>query len=85
MRLSAWRTKDVNIGGKNLTDINFVSIDNFKFIDTIKYYQTSLAQLSETITEVEREKIKTLTVQFLSIHSYFSIVWRELNLDQKIK
>lgn len=85
MRLSAWRTKDVNIGGKNLTDINFASIDNFKFIDTIKYYQTSLAQLSETITEVEREKIKTLTVQFLSIHSYFSIVWRELNLDQKIK
>ena len=59
MRLSAWRTKDVNIGGKNLTDINFASIDNFKFIDTIKYYQTSLAQLSETITKVEREKIKT--------------------------
>ena len=85
MRLSAWRTKDVNIGGKNLTDINFVSIDNFKFIDTIKYYQTSLAQLSETITEVEREKIKTLTVQFLSTHSYFSTVWRELNLDQKNK
>ena len=85
MRLSAWRTKDVNIGGKNLTDINFASIDNFKFIDTIKYYQTSLAQLSETITEVEREKIKTLTVQFLSTHSYFSTVWRELNLDQKNK
>ena len=85
MRLSAWRTKDVNIGGKNLTDINFVSIDNFKFIDTIKYYQTSLAQLSETITEVEREKIKTLTVQFLSTHSYFSTVWREMNLDQKNK
>ena len=37
MRLSAWRAKDVNIGGKNLTDINFASIDNFKFIDTIKY------------------------------------------------
>ena len=85
MRLSAWRTKDVNIGGKNLTDINFASIDNFKFIDTIKYYQTNLAQLSETITEVEREKIKTLTVQFLSTHSYFSTVWRELNLDQKNK
>ena len=85
MRLSAWRTKDVNIGGKNLTDINFASIDNFKFIDTIKYYQTSLAQLSETITEVEREKIKTLTVPFLSTHSYFSTVWRELNLDQKNK
>ena len=42
IRLSVWRTKDINIAGKNLTDINFASIDNFKFIDTLKYYQTSL-------------------------------------------
>ena len=28
IRLSVWRTKDINIGGKNLTDINFASIDN---------------------------------------------------------
>ena len=42
IRLSVWRTKDINIGGKNLTDINYANIDNFKFIDTVKYYQTSL-------------------------------------------
>ena len=49
IRLSVWRTKDINIGGKNLTDINFASIDNFKSIDIMKYYETSLGQLSETL------------------------------------
>ena len=62
IRLSVWRTKDINVGGKNLTDINFASIDNFKFIDTLKYYQTSLSQLSETATDEEKEKIQKLTV-----------------------
>ena len=77
-RLSVWRTKDINIGGKNLTDINFATIDNFKFIDTMKYYQTSLAQLSETLSDEEKENVKQLTVQFLTTHDYFSTVWRTL-------
>ena len=85
IRLSAWRTKDINIGGKNLTDINFASIDNFKFIDTMKYYQTSLAKLSETITDSERENIKLLTIQFLETHHYFSLVWKDLDTEQKNK
>ena len=85
IRLSVWRTKDINIGGKNLTDINFASIDNFKFIDTMKYYQTSLAQLSETTTDEEKEKIKKLTVQFLTTHDYFSDVWKDLTIEQKNK
>ena len=85
IRLSVWRTKDVNIGGKNLTDINFASIDNFKFIDTMKYYQTSLAQLSETTTDEEKEKIKELTIQFLTTHDYFSIVWKDLTIEQRNK
>ena len=78
IRLSVWRTKDINIGGKNLTDINFATIDNFKFIDTMKYYQTSLAQLSETLSNEEKENFKQLTVQFLTTHDYFSTVWRTL-------
>ena len=83
IRLSVWRTKDVNIGGKNLTDINFASIDNFKFIDTLKYYQTSLSQLSETANEKEKEKIQKLTIQFLTTHDYFSIVWKNLTYEQR--
>ena len=85
IKLSVWRTKDINIGGKNLTDINFASIDNFRFIDTMKYYQTSLAQLSETLTDDEKENIKKLTLRFLTTHDYFSGVWRDWIYEQKNK
>ena len=50
IRLSEWKTKDVNIGGKNVTDLNFASIDKIKFIDTMKYYQSSLGKLAETLS-----------------------------------
>ena len=83
IRLSVWKTKDINIGGKNLTDINFASIDNFKFIDTLKYYQTGLSQLSETANEKEKEKIQKLTIQFLTTQDYFSIVWKNLTYEQR--
>ena len=85
LRLSVYRTKDINIGGNNLTDINFASIDNFKFIDTIKYYQTSLAQLSETTDEKEKENIEKLVIQFLTTHDHFSKVWVTLTSEQKKK
>ena len=85
LRLSVYRTKDINIGGNNLTDINFASIDNFKFIDTIKYYQTSLAQLSETTDEKEKENIEKLVIQFLTTHDHFSKVWLTLTSEQKKK
>ena len=85
IRLSAWRTKDINIGGKNLTDLNYASIDKFKFIDTMKYYQTSLGKLSETLTEKEKENIAKLTIQFLLNHNYFSTVWKELTNNQRNK
>ena len=85
LRLSVFRTKDVNIGGNNLTDINYASIDNFKFIDTIKYYQTSLGQLSQTADKDEKEKIRKLTLQFLKSHNYFSIIWENLTFEQREK
>ena len=85
IRLSVWRTKDINIGGKNLTDINFASIDNFKFIGTLKYYQTSLSQLSETATDEEKEKNQKLTIQFLTTHDYFSVVWEKLTYEKRKK
>ena len=85
VRLSVWRTKDIHIGGKNLTDLNYASIDKFKFIDTMKYYQSSLGKLSETLTEKEKDNITKLTVQFLVNHDYFLIVWDQMLLDQKNK
>ena len=85
IRLSTWRTKDINIGGKNLTDLNYASIDKFKFIDTIKYYQSSLEKLSETLSEKEKENIKKLTVQFLLKHGYFSIAGKIYPIIKEIK
>ena len=42
-RFSVWGTKDLRMGGKNLTNMNFVTISTqLKIIDTLKYYQTSL-------------------------------------------
>ena len=52
---TTWGTKDLNIGGTNLTHINYGNIGGeVKFIDTIKYYQKSLAELASTLTEDEK-------------------------------
>ena len=85
IRLSVWRTTDINIGGNNMTDINYAQIDNFKFIDSIKYYQTSLGKLSETLSDIEKSNIAKLTEQFIVTHSYFSGVWKEMHDYQKKK
>ena len=60
VRLSVWRTKDIHIGGKNLTNLNYASIDKFKFIVMMKYYQSSLGKLSETLNEKEKDSITKL-------------------------
>ena len=49
---TAWGTKDLNIGGTNLTHINYGNKGGeVKFIDTIKHYQKSLTGLAITLTE----------------------------------
>ena len=43
VRLCVWRTKQLNIGGMNLTNVQYANIGNeVKFVDTIKYYQQFL-------------------------------------------
>ena len=64
-RLSVWETKDINIGGTGLTNINFESIGQVKFIDTKKYFLFSLGKLAETLDPIEKEHVEKLTVQFL--------------------
>ena len=59
MRASSWRTRDISLGGKNFTDINFANTGNqVAFIDAIKYFQQVLAILVNTMTDEERECIK---------------------------
>ena len=54
---SAWYSKKLKLGGNNLTHINFSNIaGEIKFIDSLKYYQKSLAELARTLSE-EEEKL----------------------------
>ena len=52
---SIWRTKDISIGGKNATNINYVDIENqVMFIHTVKYFQQSLGALASNLTGNEK-------------------------------
>ena len=63
---SAWCSKKLNIGGTNLTHVNYGIIDNeIKLIDSLKYYQKSLADLSCTLTPEEKRAAVKVTKQFL--------------------
>ena len=56
---SAWCTKDLNIGGTNLTHACYGNISTeIKLIDSLKFYQRSLAELSSTLTDQEKGQLK---------------------------
>ena len=58
-RPTVWETRDINIGAKNATNLKFATIGNqVRFIDTIKYFQQSLANLAGSMNEVEKQDIK---------------------------
>ena len=42
-----------------------------------------MGRLATTLDPIERERIEKLTIQFLTTHSYFSKVWKELTDNQK--
>lgn len=59
LRPSVWETTEINIGGKNATNMNFAVIQNqVRFIDTVKHYQQSLANLAASMTDVEKENVR---------------------------
>ena len=84
---TTWETKDVSIGGSNLTHINYANINGgeLKCIDTLKYYQKNLGQLASALSEKEKESVKKVTEQFLRQHDYFSAAWKYLEPSQKEK
>ena len=61
IRLCVWRTKNISIGGSNLTNIE----TQVKFINTIKYYQQSLAALAANADDTEKQKIRTSCLNFI--------------------
>ena len=61
------------MGGKNPSDINFASIGNqIQFVDTIKYFQQSLAALAKSLTDKEKNGIYRKCEKFLKNDPKFS-------------
>ena len=84
---TTWGTRDINIGSNNLTNINYVNINDgeVKFIDTLKFYQQSLASLTATLTDQEKTLVKKITEKFLNSRDYFSEIWSYLSRLQREK
>ena len=62
----SWRTRDISVGGKNPTYINFAHIeDDVVFVDSIKYFQKSLGTLAETMTDNEKLAIRKECKKFV--------------------
>ena len=79
LRLCVWITKNISTGGKNLTNIQYATIGNqIKFIDTVKYYQQSLANLAENCDETERESIRKSQRDFLQNHPKYRVKFEAL-------
>ena len=86
IRLSLWGMKDLNIGGSGLTNINFASFGSqVKFIDTMKYYLSSLGSPDSTLDDLEKMCVQKLAFQFLNQHHYFSQIWSLFDFTQKRK
>ena len=58
---TAWCSKELNVGRTNLTHANYGNISNeIKLIDSLKFYQRSLSELSSTLTDEEKKSSKSL-------------------------
>ena len=86
-RATAWNSIYIkNIGGTNLTHINFANIGGeTKFIDALKYYQNNLGQLAATISEEKKLAVKKAVEQFLTSIYHYSETWKYLGPTQKEK
>ena len=81
---SAWCSKELNIAGNSLTHANVHNINNeIKLIDSLKFYQQSLSELSATLTEQEKIAVKSRAEKVLNEHYYFSTVWAYLSNGKK--
>ena len=57
------------MGGTNLTNIKYLTIGNLKFIDTMKYYLTSLGKLATPLNKLRFHKKIKRTKQMLQLKS----------------
>ena len=70
-----------------MTHVIYGIIDNeLKLIDSLKYYQKSLADLSSTLTREEKRAAEKVAKHFFIQHYYFSTAWPYLppKLQEKV-
>ena len=83
---SAWCSKALNIGVTDLTQANYGNISGeIRLIDSLRFYQKSLGELSSTLTIEDKIAVKKLTEKFLNEHLYFSTVWPFFSFKNKEK
>ena len=67
IRPSVWETSDISISGKNPTNINFaIKRNQVKFIETIKYFQQSLGNLVDSMTDGEKQNVRKTCRNFIA-------------------
>ena len=77
---TSWCSAQLTAGGTNLANLNFSTLKSeIKFIDSLKYYQRSLAELTSSMDQKEIENAKKNMVLFLKNHHYFSTIWSFLS------
>ena len=84
IRLCVWRTKQLNIGGNNLTNVQYANIGcQVKFVDTITYYQQSLLSLAKNTNETENINIRQPCRKFIEKNETYSLVFNSLSEENK--
>ena len=84
IRLFVWRTKQLNIGGTNLTNFQYSNIGNqVKSIDTMEYYQKSLSSLAKNARELEKKNIRSSCLKFIQNNETYSEQFNPLVNDEK--
>ena len=81
--MSVWRTKDLNMGRKDIKNVSYASIvDQVKFIDTIKFCQEPLHALAASMEPTEHENIKKSIMTVLEKYSRFSFKYSTLIFEK---
>ena len=84
--LSLWQTKNISLLRSSLTTLKSYNIGcHVKFIVSVKYYQQPLSKLARSTNKIEKEKIKTLFVDYFAFqHRYYKHLFLpELTKEKK--
>ena len=70
--LSLWQTKTISLLRRSLPTLKSYNIGcHVKFIVSVKYYQQPLSKLARSTNKIEKEKIKTLFVDYFAFQNRY--------------